>query len=104
MWKPPQRIKFNPSRGRIPTRNEIARSLLFSPIRIGGLTIEQRTWVPAMVPWRATEDGFVGQDVLDWYACFAQVLNMSSLASYMSLLSALGHLIQSIAERERISK
>src|SRR5439155_8285939 len=31
-----------------------------------------RTWVPAMVPWRATEDGFVTQDNLDWYRRFAQ--------------------------------
>ena len=33
---------------------------------------EQRTWVPAMVPWRATEDGFVTPEVLDWYARFAR--------------------------------
>lgn len=33
--------------------------------------LEQRTWVPAMVPWRATEDGEVTKDVLDWYARFA---------------------------------
>jgi len=33
---------------------------------------EQRTWVPAMVPWRATEDGFVTDDVLAWYARFAE--------------------------------
>jgi 2,4-dienoyl-CoA reductase-like NADH-dependent reductase (Old Yellow Enzyme family) len=32
---------------------------------------EQRTWVPAMVPWRATEDGFVTPEVLDWYGRFA---------------------------------
>src|SRR2546425_1148300 len=29
-------------------------------------------WVPAMVPWRATDDGFVTQDVLDGYARFAE--------------------------------
>jgi 2,4-dienoyl-CoA reductase-like NADH-dependent reductase (Old Yellow Enzyme family) len=33
---------------------------------------EHRTWVPAMVPWRATDDGFVTPDVLDWYARFAE--------------------------------
>ena len=33
---------------------------------------EQRTWVPAMVPWRATADGFVTPEVLDWYARFAE--------------------------------
>src|SRR2546426_11511671 len=32
----------------------------------------QRTWVPVMVPWRATEDGFVTAEVLDWYARFAE--------------------------------
>ena len=34
--------------------------------------LAQRTWVPAMVPWRASEDGVVTQDVLDWYECFAR--------------------------------
>jgi 2,4-dienoyl-CoA reductase-like NADH-dependent reductase (Old Yellow Enzyme family) len=33
---------------------------------------EHRTWVPAMVPWRATDDGFVTPAVLDWYARFAE--------------------------------
>jgi len=32
----------------------------------------ERTWVPAMVPWRATEDGHVTPDVLEWYARFAE--------------------------------
>ncbi len=31
-------------------------------MEIGSLELENRTWVPAMVPWRATEDGFVTQD------------------------------------------
>lgn len=30
-----------------------------------------RTWVPAMVPWRATGDGEVTDEVLEWYARFA---------------------------------
>src|SRR5207249_964097 len=51
---------------------EAARSLLFQPVKIGSITLESRTWVPAMVPWRATEDGFVTQDNLDWYRRFAQ--------------------------------
>ncbi len=72
MWQPSQRIKFKTSCGETPTRESVAASLLFSPIRVGTLTIEQRTWVPAMVPWRASDDGFVGQDVLDWYERFAQ--------------------------------
>src|SRR5207249_2046701 len=51
---------------------EAARSLLFQPVKIGSITLESRTWVPAMVPWRATEDGFVTADNLDWYRRFAE--------------------------------
>jgi 2,4-dienoyl-CoA reductase-like NADH-dependent reductase (Old Yellow Enzyme family) len=40
-------------------------------VRIGSLEARQRTWVPAMVPWRASDDGFVTQDVIEWYARFA---------------------------------
>ena len=72
MWKPPERIKHEPNPGRWPTAEEAAGSRWFSPVRIGSLTLEQRTWVPAMVPWRATDDGFVTEHVLDWYARFAQ--------------------------------
>lgn len=57
---------------RWPTREEAARSILFSPIEIGPLQIRERTWVPAMVPWRATEDGFVTREVLGWYERFAR--------------------------------
>jgi 2,4-dienoyl-CoA reductase-like NADH-dependent reductase (Old Yellow Enzyme family) len=72
MWRPPQRIRHVPSPGRIPTREEAAASRLFSPVPIGALRLEQRTWVPAMVPWRATDDGFVTEAVLDWYERFAR--------------------------------
>lgn len=72
MWHPPERIKHSLPVVRWPTQEEAARSLWFSPIQIGAITLEQRTWVPAMVPWRATEDGFVTDDVLDWYERFAQ--------------------------------
>jgi 2,4-dienoyl-CoA reductase-like NADH-dependent reductase (Old Yellow Enzyme family) len=41
-------------------------------VQVGTLTLAQRTWVPAMVPWRASEEGFVTPDVLDWYECFAR--------------------------------
>lgn len=54
-----------------PTADEAARSRLFSPVRLGPVEASSRTWVPAMVPWRATEDGFVTDDVLDWYGRFA---------------------------------
>lgn len=72
MWRPPERIHHQPLRGHVPTREEAAASRLFSPVAIGPLTLRQRTWVPAMVPWRATEDGFVTDDVIDWYDRFAR--------------------------------
>ena len=34
--------------------------------------LPDRTWVPAMVPWRATDDGLVTDDVLAWYERFAK--------------------------------
>ncbi len=40
-------------------------------MRVGPLEVLERTWVPAMVPWRATEDGFVTRANLDWYGRFA---------------------------------
>lgn len=55
-----------------PTAEEAARAMWFQPIRLGPhCTALTRTWVPAMVPWRATEDGQVTQDNLDWYGRFA---------------------------------
>ncbi|MEW6299926.1 MAG: hypothetical protein AB1671_19720, partial [Thermodesulfobacteriota bacterium] len=57
---------------RWPTAEEAQASLWFSPIRVGDLLLESRTWVPAMVPWRATEDGFVTREVLEWYERFAR--------------------------------
>ncbi|MFT5052765.1 MAG: 2,4-dienoyl-CoA reductase-like NADH-dependent reductase (Old Yellow Enzyme family), partial [Chlamydiales bacterium] len=56
---------------RWPTRSEARQSLLFAPMGLGSLSLRARTWVPAMVPWRATADGHVNQDVLDWYGRFA---------------------------------
>jgi dimethylglycine catabolism A len=72
MWK-----FANPIRHRIeetdwPTAEQAVRSLLYSPVKIGRLRARSRTWVPAMVPWRATEDGFVTQRNLDWYRRFAE--------------------------------
>ncbi|HWM85971.1 MAG TPA: NADH:flavin oxidoreductase [Kofleriaceae bacterium] len=72
MWHPPERIRHPLPETRWPTREEAGSSLLFSPIAIGPVTAQQRTWVPAMVPWRATDDGFVTRDVIDWYSRFAQ--------------------------------
>ncbi len=72
MWKPPERIKHAPDPGRAPSAAEAAQSMLFSPVKIGPLTLKHRTWVPAMVPWRATDDGLVTDNVLDWYERFAK--------------------------------
>jgi 2,4-dienoyl-CoA reductase-like NADH-dependent reductase (Old Yellow Enzyme family) len=46
--------------------------MLFSPTRVGPMEVGERTWVPAMVPWRATEEGFVTPQNLDWYGRFAR--------------------------------
>jgi hypothetical protein len=72
VWRPPERIRHDARPGRWPTRDEALRSRLFGPIRVGALVLAHRTWVPAMVPWRATEDGYVTDDVLDWYGRFAR--------------------------------
>jgi 2,4-dienoyl-CoA reductase-like NADH-dependent reductase (Old Yellow Enzyme family) len=72
MWTPPERVKHALPDTRWPTAEEAAQSRLYSPIALGPRTAHQRTWVPAMVPWRATVDGFVTDDVIDWYARFAE--------------------------------
>ncbi|MBL9077212.1 MAG: NADH:flavin oxidoreductase [Planctomycetes bacterium] len=54
-----------------PSADEAARALLFRPLAVGPVQVASRTWVPAMVPWRASEDGFVTPNVLDWYGRFA---------------------------------
>jgi 2,4-dienoyl-CoA reductase-like NADH-dependent reductase (Old Yellow Enzyme family) len=71
MWKPAERIRHEPPAGGWPSREEAASALLFQPLAVGATTLEQRTWVPAMVPWRATEEGFVTPQVLAWYERFA---------------------------------
>jgi len=72
MWKFPNPIRHKILETRWPNAEEAARSRLFSPIAIGRLEARSRTWVPAMVPWRATEDGFVTEQNLDWYRRFAE--------------------------------
>ncbi len=57
---------------RWPTAEEAEGSRWFSPVRLGPVTAETRTWIPAMVPWRATEDGFVTPEVIAWYERFAE--------------------------------
>ena len=66
------KIKHRLPQTRWPTADEAAQARLFQPGPIGRRAVaEQRTWVPAMVPWRATEDGFVTDEVLQWYRRFA---------------------------------
>ena len=72
MWRPPQRIKWSSDPGVWPSRAEAAAARLFQPIAIGQSILETRTWVPAMVPWRATAEGEVTPEVLGWYERFAR--------------------------------
>jgi 2,4-dienoyl-CoA reductase-like NADH-dependent reductase (Old Yellow Enzyme family) len=72
MWRPPERIRWKPDPGRWPSRAEAEKARLFSPVRVGPSQLRQRTWVPAMVPWRATADGEVTPEVIDWYERFAR--------------------------------
>lgn len=71
MWHPTPAIRHPLPEANWPTAAEAAAGRWFRPIRLAGTTLLQRTWVPAMVPWRATEDGHVTDDVVDWYARFA---------------------------------
>lgn len=72
MWRPPERVRWTPAPGNWPSAEEADRSRLFSPVSIGGLALASCTWVPAMVPWRATGDGHVTDNILDWYGRFAR--------------------------------
>jgi 2,4-dienoyl-CoA reductase-like NADH-dependent reductase (Old Yellow Enzyme family) len=55
-----------------PTAEEAARARWFTPVALGPVDAERRTWVPAMVPWRATPEGFVTDEVVAWYERFAR--------------------------------
>jgi len=72
MWNPPERIKYVTEASGWPTAEVAAHSRLFSPLHRGRLRLAQRTWVPAMVPWRSNEAGEVTDDVLAWYERFAE--------------------------------
>lgn len=71
VWTPPERIRHPIADEAWPSAQVAARALWFSPLKVGRLELATRTWVPAMVPWRATEDGEVSEDVIDWYRRFA---------------------------------
>lgn len=72
MWKFANPIRHQIPDTQWPSAERAAQSRLYSPVRLGSLEAKSRTWVPAMVPWRATEDGFVTKENLDWYRRFAQ--------------------------------
>jgi 2,4-dienoyl-CoA reductase-like NADH-dependent reductase (Old Yellow Enzyme family) len=72
MWHPDPFIKYPIPETHPPSAEEAAGSLWFSPLRSGRLELSERTWVPAMVPWRATDDGLVTPEVLAWYERFAR--------------------------------
>ena len=72
MWKFANPIRHQIPNTEWPSAEQAAQSRLYSPIRIGSVGAKSRTWVPAMVPWRATEDGFVTKENLDWYRRFAK--------------------------------
>ena len=72
MWRPPERIKYKPQPGPWPSNERASTSILFQPIQVGSASLQQRTWVPAMVPWRATDSGEITEDLLAWYERFAR--------------------------------
>ncbi|MBI3204909.1 MAG: NADH:flavin oxidoreductase [Myxococcales bacterium] len=72
MWHPKSASRHALLPAEWPSRDRAAHARWFSPIRVGRLNLERRTWIPAMVPWRASDDGLVTADVLDWYARFAR--------------------------------
>ncbi|MCC6522593.1 MAG: NADH:flavin oxidoreductase, partial [Polyangiaceae bacterium] len=72
MWRPPERIRHPLPVARAPRAEEAQASLLFTALTLpSGLELAERTWVPAMVPWRASARGEVTPEVLAWYARFA---------------------------------
>ena len=72
MWRFANPIRHEIPETRWPSAEEAALSMLFQPVRVGSVQLGSRTWVPAMVPWRATADGFVTEANLDWYRRFAK--------------------------------
>jgi 2,4-dienoyl-CoA reductase-like NADH-dependent reductase (Old Yellow Enzyme family) len=72
MWHPKPFTLHQIPPARWPDAAEATASRWMNPLEVGRLRLRERTWVPAMVPWRATEDGLVTDDVLDWYERFAE--------------------------------
>jgi 2,4-dienoyl-CoA reductase-like NADH-dependent reductase (Old Yellow Enzyme family) len=72
MWRASGFVKHAVAPARWPSVDEAASARWFSPLAIGRLRLETRTWVPAMVPWRATDEGVVTDEVVEWYERFAE--------------------------------
>jgi dimethylglycine catabolism A len=72
MWRSPTARKHSLPLLEAPTAEVAAQARWFQPIAVGPRTLATRTWIPAMVPWRATDDGFVTDRVLAWYRRFAE--------------------------------
>lgn len=72
MWKPAQRLQWLPDPVVSSSPEAVSRARLFSPLRAGGLSLDTRSWFPAVVSWRAEPDGSVGQDTLAWYERIAR--------------------------------
>ncbi len=72
MWRPPNSVRHPLPETEWPAQPEAEGSLLFRPMSSNRLSLQQRTWVPAMVPWRASDDGEVTPRLIEWYARFAE--------------------------------
>lgn len=72
MWRPPQRIRWRSQPGAKLTAAELADCAFLKPLEHPRLRLRNRSWVPAMVPWRATEDGEVTEANIKWYEMFAR--------------------------------
>jgi 2,4-dienoyl-CoA reductase-like NADH-dependent reductase (Old Yellow Enzyme family) len=72
VYKPKDRVRHALPPMKVPTADEASRSPLFQPLTLAsGLVLSDRAWVPAMVPWRATDAGEVTDAVVAWYERFA---------------------------------
>jgi 2,4-dienoyl-CoA reductase-like NADH-dependent reductase (Old Yellow Enzyme family) len=72
MWHPRPFIRFSLPVLQAPSQDEARASAVFQPFVSGRLKLARRTWVPAMVPWRAELDGTVNEAVVEWYRRFAR--------------------------------
>ncbi len=72
MWTPPEGRRHARPDTTWPDPAAVAGAQWFQPVACGPITLEQRTWIPAMVPWRSNEAGEVTDEVIGWYQRFAQ--------------------------------